>query len=101
MQGLKTGGRQIGTPNRVTSELRDIVAERFPNYNPILSLIEIAQDTSNEVSLRLQANKEVAKYLMPQLKSVEIKDSNEATKILVVRVGDERYNETKELIEKL
>jgi hypothetical protein len=89
MQGIKTGGRQIGTPNRVTSELRDIVAERFPNYNPILSLIEIAQDTSNEVSLRLQANKEVAKYLMPQLKSVEIKEADTETKIIVVRYSDE------------
>lgn len=98
MKGLKTGGRLPGTPNKKSLEIRELIAQRYPDYHPVLALAEIAQDTSNEVSLRLQANKEVAKYVCPQLKSIEIKEHQEETRIVVVRVGDE---ETKRSIELL
>jgi len=97
MKGKKTGGRTSGTLNKKSQAVGALIAQRYPTYHPILSLVEIAQDTSNEVSLRLQANKEVAKYVCPQLKSIEIKEPQEETKIIVV-VRDE---ETKRNIEML
>lgn len=98
MKGLKTGGRTSGRLNKKSQAISDLIAKKYPTYHPILSLVEIAQDTNNDVSLRLQANKEVAKYVCPQLKSIEIKEQQEETRIVVVRVGDE---ETKRNIEQL
>jgi hypothetical protein len=87
MKGKKTGGRTKGTPNKNSSQLVQLIAERYPNYHPVLALVEIA-NTATEVAIQVQANKEVAKYVCPQLKSIEIKeDRDEVTKIVVVR-GD-------------
>lgn len=99
MRGKKTGGRLPGTPNKKSLEIRELVTERYPGYHPVLALAEIATDPTNEVTVRLQANKEVAKYLCPQLKSVEVKDNrDEETKIIVVYTDD---RETDKSLEKL
>lgn len=97
MKGLKTGGRQPGSHNKLTTEIKQLIEENFPTYHPVLSLIEIANDLNNEVTIRLQANKEVAKYVCPQLKSIEVKENNGDTKIIVIRTDD--Y--TKQQIEQL
>lgn len=99
MKGKKTGGRLPGSPNKKSLEIKELVAQRYPDYHPVLALAEIATDLTNEVTIRLQANKEVAKYVCPQLKAIEIKDNrDEETRIIVVRVNDE---ETKRNIELL
>lgn len=91
MKGLKTGGRLPGTPNKKSLAIRELLAQKYPGYNPVLSLVEIAQDPGNEITIRLQAHKEVAKYMAPQLKAIEIRDENEdEVKIVVVRVPDEK-----------
>lgn len=98
MKGRKTGGRTSGTLNKKSQAVGELIAQRYPNYHPVLALAEIATDPTNEVAIRLQANKEVAKYVCPQLKSIEIKEHQEETRVVVVRVNDE---ETKKAIEKL
>ena len=72
MKGLKTGGRTKGTPNRKTQGIVELITEKFPNYHPLISLAEIANDFSNDVAIRLQANKEIAKYICPQLKAIAV-----------------------------
>ncbi len=72
MKGLKTGGREKGTPNRKTQGIAESIAERFPNYHPVIALAEIANDPSCDIIIRMQAHKEVAKYLCPQLKAVSV-----------------------------
>ena len=90
MKGKKTGGRIKGTPNKNNSQLVQLIAERYPNYHPVLALVEIAK-TTTEVAIQVQANKEVAKYYCPQLKSIEIKEeASEITKIVVVRVDESK-----------
>ena len=98
MKGKMTGGRLPGTPNKQSLHIMQLIAEKYPNYHPVLALVEIA-NSSQDVSIQLQANKEVAKYVCPQLKSIEIKeDKGEETRIVVVRVNDE---ETKRALDKL
>lgn len=71
-KGVKYGGRQKGTPNSDKKELRERIAEKYPDYDPVMAMVEIAQDNDNEIDIRLSANKEVAKYIHSQLKSVEV-----------------------------
>ena len=42
------------------------------NYHPIVAMAEMAQDPDLAPSLRLQCHKEVASYIAPKRKSVDI-----------------------------
>jgi len=70
-KGNKTGGRKKGSPNKDKQELIDMIQEKFPEYHPLLAMAEIANDDKSDKNLQLQASKEVAKYIVPQLKSVD------------------------------
>jgi len=70
-RGRKTGGRQKGTPNKDKKELLDQMAEKFPDYHPVLAMAAIANDENAGPEMRFQAHKEVAQYVTPKLKSVE------------------------------
>lgn len=69
--GAREGaGRQKGKPNKDKRELIDMIQEKYPDYHPLLALAEIA-NTSKDKNLKLQASKEVCKYIVPQLKSID------------------------------
>ena len=70
-KGRKTGGRTKGTANQDKQELIDMIQEKYPDYHPLLALAEIANDSDNDKNLQLQASKEVCKYIVPQLRSID------------------------------
>lgn len=91
MKRPKTGGRLLGTPNKKSQALIELIGSRFPSYHPVVALAEIANDPTNDISIRLQANKEVAKYVAPQLKAIEVRDSREEElRVVVVRTSDQQ-----------
>jgi len=60
----KTGGRQMGTPNRVTTDLRERIAERLgPDFCPVVAMAELAVSKDLPVELRLRALEAVSPYL--------------------------------------
>ena len=69
--GQRNGGRQKGTANKDKQELIEMIQEDFPNYHPLLALAEIANGSGKD-DLKLQAHKEICKYIVPQLKSIDI-----------------------------
>lgn len=69
--GYKTGGRQRGTPNKNRAALIERLSERFPNYDPVIALAELAQNASVDLSVRLDCHKTLANYLYPKMRSVE------------------------------
>ena len=68
----KTGGREKGTPNKKKQELIDRIEEKYPNYDPLLSLVAIGNDPETPLELKVTCHKEVAKYIHPQRKAVDI-----------------------------
>ena len=70
--GVRLGGRAAGTPNKRTSELLNMLSERFPDYHPVLAMAEIANDTSVAVDIRLDCHKQIAPYVVPKLKAIEV-----------------------------
>lgn len=70
--GRKTGGRKVGTPNRRSRELKNLLEAKFPGWDPVLQLAGVAQDPDVDLSLRIQCAKEVAPYLHARRKSTEI-----------------------------
>ena len=64
-------GSRVGRPNRNKQGLLVRLQQEFPNYHPILELARTANNPEVDEQLRFAANKEVAKYVTPQLKAVE------------------------------
>lgn len=65
-------GDRTGSPNKNKQALIKLLENKYPNYHPVYELVDIALDMENEVSIRLQANKEVAGYIVPKLKAIEL-----------------------------
>lgn len=70
--GRKTGGRQKGTPNKNKQALLEAIQEKYPGYHPVLAMASIANDESLPLDVRFGAHKEVAQYVTPKLKAVEM-----------------------------
>ena len=68
--GEKRGGRQIGTPNKKTQAVADTLAEL--GCNPIEGMAKIAMDESQSIQLRAQMYKELAHYIAPKRKAMEV-----------------------------
>jgi len=76
-KGVKTGGRKQGTPNKGKLSLMELIETKYPCYNPVLSLVEIANDLEVDVKIRVHCHKEVARYTHAPLKASEKeKESN-------------------------
>lgn len=71
-KGERRGGRQKGTPNKKTQALQELIAEKYPGYNPVLEMVDMALDDETPKDLKFACNKEVAKYMVPQLKAIEM-----------------------------
>lgn len=82
-------GRPAGTPNRSKRALIALLQETYPGYHPVLEMAKIAHDLNNDVTLRSQMHKEVAQYVTPKLKAVEIDLTNHSpVQVQIVRFGD-------------
>lgn len=49
------------------------IRKNYPNYHPILAIVDIAHHKDADLELQFNCHKTVAKYIEPELKSVEIK----------------------------
>jgi len=74
---VKTGGRTKGTPNKVPQLVRDRLAEL--DCDPIQQLCVIAKQAQEEGNLQLAGAmfKELASFVAPKLRAIEITDGNE------------------------
>lgn len=103
-------GRAQGVPNRDKAELRALIQERvleftelrrradieagvpedeaqqvIEDYDPVVHMSLIAVDRREKREMQLNAAKEVAQYVRPKLKSVEVTADPEAMETLAER----------------
>ncbi|MDG2472213.1 MAG: hypothetical protein P8M71_03755 [Pseudomonadales bacterium] len=86
-KGFKTGGRTKGTPNRDKQALRERLSSLYPDYDPILAMVEMANDEALEPSMRLDCHKTIANYIHPKMRSIEhiIEDEPQPINITIVK----------------
>ena len=86
-KGFKTGGRIKGTPNRDKQALRARLSSLYPDYDPILAMVEMANDEALEPSMRLDCHKTIANYIHPKMRSIEhiIEDEPQPINITIVK----------------
>lgn len=95
--GFKSGGRTAGTPNRRTAEAAQVVErieERLraegrlgpdETINPLERLALAMIDADASSAQRLAAAKELAKYLYPQRKAIDVGDTADQTPPMATR----------------
>ena len=64
--------RPKGVPNKNKQALLVAIQARFPEYNPIIEMAAIANDPEVPLDMRFAAHKEVAQYVEPKRKAVEV-----------------------------
>ena len=57
---------------RRAPELAQALREKYPDYDPVLAMAEIAVNEEASLGLRASMHREVAQYLYPKLKAVEV-----------------------------
>ena len=57
------------------SPILSMIHTEFPNYHPLMSIARIAHDAEDakELGLAFMCHKTIAKYVEPELKSLELK----------------------------
>jgi hypothetical protein len=66
-------GRPKGVPNTPKRFLLKQLQDMWPGYHPVLEMAKLAHREDVDDATRFAANKEVAKYIEPALKAVEVK----------------------------
>jgi len=84
-KGIKTGGRVAGTPNKRTLEAMEKLKEL--GCDPIEGMARIAMDESNSIELRAKMYSELAPYIFPKRKAMDI-NSNDSGLTIVINRGD-------------
>ena len=69
-QGFKSGGRAAGVPNRKTSLVERLLDEM--KCNPVGIMAEMAMNPKTPVKLRFLCAKELAQYIAPKRKAIEV-----------------------------
>ena len=80
--GMKTGGRVKGTLNKANQDVQKKL--RKLNCDPIEGMVKIANMSmeSNDYELAARMYKELAQYVAPKLRSMEVKGDAESRLII-------------------
>lgn len=84
--GIKTGGRSMGTPNRTTKEIREKFSLLLENnFDKIQSDIDALEPKE-----RIKTLLDLAKFVVPTLKAVEVKNDENNPEFLpiIINLGD-------------
>ena len=68
----RVGGRQKGTPNKVTVEKRKLIQELCPDgEDPVTFWMQLLKDKRAPLEIRMIAARDVAPFIHPKLASIE------------------------------
>ena len=77
----KTGGRQKGTQNKVTTVTKEIISDMLGDYQE--SGLMTADFLALEPKDRIQCAEKMMQYILPKMQSTSVDFNNKATKITI------------------
>ena len=80
--GIKTGGRKKGTPNKRTRELLDL------NYCPVEELLKLLKNKNLSIDKQIFIHKTLLPYFYPHRKAVEFQEEIEEPRIVFIKGVD-------------
>lgn len=63
---------RAGSPNKRSYLANAAIREAFPDYDPLVAMVRLANDPTKDDQLRFNAHKEIAQYMYPKRKAVEL-----------------------------
>jgi hypothetical protein len=90
-QSGNPNGRPKGSKNKLTQAVADRLEAM--GCDPIEGMAMIAMDEGADLSLRAQMYKELAQYIAPKRKAVEMKTEGEISLVDVIRSIEQRRNQ--------
>ncbi len=84
-------GRKLGTPNVRTKELRELIEAKYPDFHPVIAMLEVWHNKRRPFALRFDALKEAAQYIQPKRKAIEISGSiHKLVRVVDLSTTDEK-----------
>jgi len=80
-KGIKTGGRKIGTTNKITNDLREVISDVLQDEMTPAKLKTILKEIEPEK--RLIYLIKLTDYVLPRLQSIASPESERDTKITI------------------
>jgi hypothetical protein len=82
--GRKTGGRQKGTPNKVTEAAREVIEQATADgITPLEYMLRVLRDEGQDTERRDDMAKAAAPYVHPRLNSIEGGDPKKPVKQII------------------
>jgi hypothetical protein len=81
------------------NQILRMIRSEFPEYHPLLAIARLAHHDAAPLGLQLEAHKTIAKYVQPELKSIEVKQPLDTRKRVTVSLFDEAEVIEAELVE--
>lgn len=95
--GEKRGGRKKGTPNKKSKKAEEQILELCNPFEEMVRLARLAED-NQEYNTAIGAYKELAQYIAPKRKAVEVTGEN-GNPIIMQAIGikgvDAQHRDTK------
>jgi len=66
----------------------DMIRARHPGYHPVIAMADLAHSTDNE-ELEFKCHQAIAKYVAPELKSIEVRAEINEQRRVIVEMFDE------------
>lgn len=70
-KGIKTGGRQKGTPNKRTNSVKELLETEFEGFNPVVELINLYKADTVDTIQKITILKELSNYVYPKRKAID------------------------------
>ena len=71
----KYGGRKPGSLNKPKLTLLEMLRERYPDFHPILAMLEMYHDSDTPAELRARLLNDIASYTVPRIKPIEFTEA--------------------------
>jgi len=73
LASVPTVSQEITTESSRRDVLLAMLQKEYPSYHPLVSIARIAHDQAADLKLQFECHKTIAKYVEPELKSLEVK----------------------------
>ena len=83
-KGIKTGGREKGTPNKITTSIREILAEVLKDYTLESLTSDLAELTPYE---RIKVTTGLYRLTLPPIKA-ESTEENQDIQPIIINLGN-------------
>lgn len=90
MKSVKTGGRQKGTPNKVTGKLKDIISDMLLSYADHQMLKDLNELNPKD---RIELFYKMSQYVIPKPKAIELIEPDEQENKILIFIGKKQYDE--------